>query len=97
MWAHSMKISLIRMALNKTELKLDLSFLEDRSYTPDFTYRNFELDIFDIKYEIATKPDIHQFKPDTRLRNFQNLLLNIFQPHPFSLILNNNTQEKMLL
>ena len=71
-----------RLALkNKTELKLDLSFLEDRSYTPDFTYRNFELDIFDIKYDIATKPDIHQFKPDTRLRNFQNLLLNIFQPH----------------
>ncbi|GHT31185.1 alpha-1,2-fucosyltransferase [Bacteroidia bacterium] len=46
-----------------TELKLDISFLQDRTPREDFTYRDFELNVFQINNEIATKKEVQQFLP----------------------------------
>jgi hypothetical protein len=45
-----------------TPLKLDLSFLLDRSPRENFTYRNYDLSIFNIKEDFTTKNDIARFK-----------------------------------
>ncbi|NUN65842.1 alpha-1,2-fucosyltransferase [Pseudanabaena biceps] len=47
--------------LNKTELKLDLSFLLDRTPRPNFTYRDYNLNIFNLKIEFATQEEIKPF------------------------------------
>jgi hypothetical protein len=48
--------------LNHTELKLDVSLLLDRSPRKNFTYRNFDLDIFNVSAQIASAEDIKYFK-----------------------------------
>jgi Glycosyl transferase family 11 len=64
-----------RMAEKKgVQLKLDLSLLRDRSPRPDFTYRDYELNIFNIKEAIAKEEEIKKYtapKP-------KNLLPRIF-------------------
>ena len=47
--------------LNKTELKLDLSFLLDRTPRPNFTYRDYNLNIFNLNIEFATQKEIKLF------------------------------------
>lgn len=47
--------------LDKTELKLDLSFLLDRTPRPNFTYRDYNLNIFNLKIELATQEEINLF------------------------------------
>ena len=46
---------------NKTELKLDLDFLLDRTPRPDFTYRDYNLNIFNLKIEFATQEETKPF------------------------------------
>jgi len=47
--------------LDKTELKLDLSFLLDRTPHSNFTYRDYNLNIFNLKIELATQEEINLF------------------------------------
>jgi hypothetical protein len=41
-----------------TKVKYDLSALLDRSRGPDFVYRNFDLDIFNLKLEFTNSPKL---------------------------------------
>jgi len=43
---------------NNAPLYLDLTFLLDRTPIPNFTYRNFDLDVFNIKYNVASGKEI---------------------------------------
>ena len=56
--------------LNKTELKLDLNFLLDRTPRPNFTYRDYNLNIFNLKVEFATQEQIKPFVnyPDNKIK-----------------------------
>ena len=53
----------VALRLN-TELQLDVSLLNDRTYRKDFTYRNFELGIFKIQDKIADIQKVREFAPD---------------------------------
>jgi hypothetical protein len=57
---------------NGVPLKIDLSFLNDRSEKENFTFREFELACFDIPIEIATKEELSVFKCKNRF--FANVL-----------------------
>lgn len=46
------------------ELKLDLSHIKDRTKRNNFTFRDYELGVFNIKEEIATIEEVRQFIPD---------------------------------
>lgn len=46
------------------ELKLDTTILENRSRKENFTFRDFELDIFNIKESVATPKEVSRFVPD---------------------------------
>lgn len=51
-----------RLAIkHKTFLKLDLTFLEDRSPQENFTYRTYELDVFNIQCNITSQTEINRF------------------------------------
>ena len=43
---------------HKTTLKLDLSYLQDRTPKKDFTYRNYELDVFNLRCEMASQEEV---------------------------------------
>jgi hypothetical protein len=45
-------------------LKLDISLVNDRTPRNNFTFRNYELGVFKIKEEIATKEEVRQFVPN---------------------------------
>ena len=47
-----------------TEVKLDLTLVNDRSPRKDFTYREFELDVFSIQLNIASKSEVRRFVPN---------------------------------
>lgn len=49
---------------HKVPLKVDLSFLLDRTPKANFTYRNYDLDVFNTKVSLATKENIADFNPD---------------------------------
>ena len=49
---------------HKTVLKLDLSFLLDRTPRENFTYRTYELDVFNIQGNIASPSEINRFVPN---------------------------------
>lgn len=76
-----------RLALkHKTTLKLDLTFLLDRTPRENFTYRNYDLDVFNIQENFASPSEINKLAPKNK--NFidkvkQKLkLINIIQePH----------------
>jgi hypothetical protein len=58
------------MALHlKTTFKLDLEFLLDRTLRENFVYRNYDLDIFDLDVEFASKKETLPFffKPKNKL------------------------------
>jgi hypothetical protein len=46
------------------ELKFDISHITDRTPRNNFTYRDYELGVFNIKDEIATIEEVRQFIPD---------------------------------
>ena len=48
--------------LHKTILKLDLTFLLDRTPRENFTYRNFDLEVFNLRTEIATLAEVRRFR-----------------------------------
>lgn len=47
-------------ALLHTDMQMDLSSLLDRSKGPDFVYRNYDLDIFQLRTTFASSPDFLQ-------------------------------------
>jgi hypothetical protein len=50
--------------INNTSLKLDLTQLEERPNDNNYTFRNFELDKYNLQAQIATKKDIAFFFPN---------------------------------
>jgi hypothetical protein len=66
---------------NKVPLKFDLTFLNDRTFKENFTYRDFELNKFNLEIEYANKEEINYFQK-------QNNLFNFYQYH-FGLKKNN--------
>lgn len=51
-----------RLALsNRTVLKLDLSYIQDRTPRKDFTFRDYALSMFHIQAEIATSAEVQSF------------------------------------
>ena len=76
-----------RLAIkHKTVLKLDVNFLLDRTPRENFTYRTYELDIFNIQGDIASPSEINRFVPANR-NVFYNIkrklkLINVItEPH----------------
>ena len=57
--------------LNNTELKIDRTFLDDKSPRENFTFRDFELDVFKLDPVYATSQEI-------KLRNNANILQKLF-------------------
>jgi hypothetical protein len=55
------------------ELKLDLNFLNDKTFKENFTYRDFELDKFNLEFKFATKFEINKFSNS----RFNNLLCKL--------------------
>jgi hypothetical protein len=60
--------------LKQTELKLDDTFLQDKTPKKDFTLRDYELDIFQLNTKIASRTEIDRFfnKPN----GFVNKIVN---------------------
>lgn len=56
---------------NKMEVKLDISALLDKSPRENFTFRDYELEVFNIKSEIASSEEIKRFLPETLDFNFR--------------------------
>lgn len=46
---------------NNTELELDITFLLDRTPRANFTFRNYDLDLFNIKAKISSQVEISSF------------------------------------
>lgn len=46
---------------NQVVLKMDLAFLKDRTARPDFTYRDYELHIFNIKESFASATEVEAY------------------------------------
>jgi len=66
--------------LNNTELKLDLSLLENRVFfDKNFFYRSYDLDLFNIKASIATQSDIPLYRSTWRINSIPHRLFNLFQ------------------
>ncbi len=58
--------------INCTELKLDLSLLLDRSIKEtSFAFRNYELDIFELKVNFATEKEVNELK-----KRFKNPIID---------------------
>jgi hypothetical protein len=66
---------------NKTPLKLDLSFLKDRSHKDNFTYRDFELDRFNIEVSIASENEIRKFEKAKQKKKLSHMAF--YFPVPF--------------
>lgn len=65
--------------LNNTELKLDLSFLENRvPFKKGFVFRNYDLDIFNIKATIATSSDIPLYPSHWKINSIPHRLYNLY-------------------
>lgn len=67
---------------NKVPLKLDLSFLMDRTPRPEFTYRNYELGVFNIKEDFATIKEVEDYtiKPRRKISKLIYTIKKIFNP-----------------
>jgi len=71
---------------NNTELKLDLSFLEDKTHRENFTYRDYELNVFAIQANIASQKEISPFQKSRKRKIIDYLLLNLsIKPNNFYL------------
>jgi hypothetical protein len=67
---------------NKTRLFLDLSFLQDRSYKENFTYRDYELNSFNVEENFATEKEVAKFNKVTGVTTLMSLLLTLRIPVP---------------
>ena len=56
-------------------LKVDLSFLNDRSAKENFTFREYELSCFDTSIEIASKDEISIFNAKNRFYRYMMTFL----------------------
>ena len=66
--------------LNNTELKLDLSVLENRvPFKKGFVFRNYDLDIFDINPSIATSGDIPLYPSHLKINSIPHRLYNLIK------------------
>jgi hypothetical protein len=70
---------------NKTKLFVDLSFLQDRSFKENFTYRDYELNSFNVEENLATDKDISKFNKVTGAVPLMSLLLTLRIPVPLYL------------
>lgn len=70
----------IRLNVN---VKLDLTFLEDRKPKENFTFRNFELNCFNTNFEIASKEDISKFRRKSKLQIIFSSLTGKAIPYHF--------------
>ena len=61
-------------------LKVDLSFLNDRSAKENFTFREYELSCFDTSIEIASKDEISIFNAKNRFYRYMMTFLGISMP-----------------
>jgi hypothetical protein len=59
------------------ELKLDTTFVTDRTPRKDFTYRDYELAVFDVEDELATAAEVRKFIPN--LWNSSELLRQLYK------------------
>lgn len=72
---------------HKTELLLDIHFLLDRQPRPDFVYRNFDLDIFNLNFKTAPKEISNKY---SFLRNrIKKSFYQLFPPKQLKLITEN--------
>lgn len=55
---------------NKVPLKFDLTFLNDRTFKENFTYRDFELNKLNLELDFANKLEIDYFQKQNNLFNF---------------------------
>jgi len=65
---------------HKVPLKLDVTFLNDRSARENFTFRDFELDCFNYDFEIASHKEIEKFN---LLGNLGNLFRRLTRKKSF--------------
>ena len=64
---------------NDCELKLDTEFLLDRSEKPkDFVFRNYDLDIFKLKVNIASSEEVRKLVPDQSTHFLKKVLNKVF-------------------
>ncbi len=61
-------------------LKVDLSFLNDRSDRENFTFREYELDCFDNPIQIATNKELSIFNPPNKIISSLKSFLGISGP-----------------
>lgn len=59
------------------ELKLDIQHVNDRHYRKDFTYKNYELCVFEIKEQIATIEEVRGYIPN--LWNTNKFILQLYR------------------
>jgi glycosyl transferase family 11 len=60
---------------HKTELKLDTSYLSDRSPKRNFSYRELELNAFNIKASLASEQDIKMFEKGMKRKILHHITL----------------------
>ncbi len=65
---------------HRVPMKVDLSFLNDRSAKENFTFREYELDCFDTSIDIATKNELSTFNRKNRFIGFMKSLIGISTP-----------------
>jgi len=67
-----------------TKLKLDLTFLLDRTPRPDFTFRDYELGIFNINASFATDKEVFNFLNVPKFTHWKDRLKQkIYRYHHF--------------
>lgn len=68
---------------HNTTLRLDLSFLHDRTPRKNFIFRDFDLDVFDLHAEFATPDDLRPFffKPKNTTQHYFIRLAHLFNPY----------------
>ncbi|HZV70252.1 MAG TPA: alpha-1,2-fucosyltransferase [Saprospiraceae bacterium] len=65
--------------LNNTELKLDLSFLENRvRFNKDFVFRDYDLDLFNIQATFITPSEIPMYPANWKINSIPHRLYNLF-------------------
>jgi hypothetical protein len=62
---------------NKTTLKVDLTFLKDRTPRPNFVFRDFDLDIFSLSVDSAKKDDLKLFS--SRPNKFRRIIAKLLK------------------
>jgi hypothetical protein len=94
--------------LNNCELKLDVSILHNRRpFKAGFAFRSYDLDLFNIKADIATAEDIPLYPSHLKINSIPHRLWNLYQirrrgykyilewkPNPYNTLLYNDNVLK---